>query len=119
MGYWALVGTIENWELALQKGVWGVSEKAKPLWQRVQPGDKVVFYAVKTGILGYGTVQQKFISNDPLWPREKQEGRALWPYRLTIKIEEKFEKPKPRPKNMFVAFAINKLTEQAFNEAIH
>lgn len=43
MGYWALVGSIENWELALQKGVWGVGEKTKPHWRRIQLGDKVVF----------------------------------------------------------------------------
>jgi len=31
-------------------------------------------------------------------------------------VEKVFEKPKPRPKNMLVAFAINKPSEEAFNE---
>jgi len=46
-------------------------------WERVQPGDMVVFYAVKSGVLGYGIVEEKFVSNEPLWPRERDEGKAL------------------------------------------
>jgi predicted RNA-binding protein len=43
--YWTLSGTLENWKVALEKGVWGVSERARGLWAKVQPGDIVVFYA--------------------------------------------------------------------------
>ena len=114
--YWTLSGTPENWRVALEKGVWGVSERARALWSKVQPGDIVVFYATGTGVIGYGTVEGKFESDEPLWPEEKAEGKVIWPYRLKIKAEKVFEKPKPRPKNMLVAFAINKLNEEAFRE---
>jgi len=114
--YWTLSGTLENWRVALEKGVWGVSERAKGLWAKVQPGDIAAFYAAGAGVIGYGTVEGKFESSEPLWPKEKEEGKVIWPYRLKIKVEKVFEKPKPRPKNMLVAFAINKLSEEVFNE---
>jgi len=113
---WTLTGSLENWRVALEKGVWGVGEKAKGLWNKVQPGDRVVFYAVKTGVIGYGVVEGKFVSEEPLWPREQQVGKILWPYRLKIRIEKVFKDPKPRPKGMLVAFAINKLNEELFRE---
>ena len=116
MACWTLSGTLENWMVAVEKGVWGVSEKAKALWEKVQPGDRVVFYAVKAGVIGYGVVEGKFVSQEPLWPRERQEGRVIWPYRLKIRVERVFEKPRPRPSGMLVAFAINKLSEEAYSE---
>jgi len=89
--YWTLSGTLENWMVALEKGVWGVGERAKGLWAKVQPGDIVAFYA---------TVEDKFESSEPLWPKEKEQSRAIWPYRIKIRVEKVFEKPKPRPKGM-------------------
>jgi predicted RNA-binding protein len=38
--------------VALEKGVWGVSEKARALWAKVQSGDIVVFYAKGAGVIG-------------------------------------------------------------------
>jgi predicted RNA-binding protein len=116
--YWVLSGTLENWRVALEKGVWGVGERARGLWARVQPGDIVVFYATRAGVLGYGVVEGKFEGSEPLWPREREEGKVVWPYRLKIRVEKVFDKPKPRPKNMLVAFAINKLDEKAFRELL-
>jgi predicted RNA-binding protein len=116
--YWTLSGTLENWKVALEKGVWGVSEKARGLWAKVQPGDVVAFYATGAGIIGYGVIEGKFESSEPLWPREKEEGKVIWPYRLKIKVEKVFEKPKPRPKGMLVAFAINKLRQEALKELL-
>jgi predicted RNA-binding protein len=116
--YWALSGTLENWMVALEKGVWGVSERARGLWAKVQPGDIVVFYATGAGVIGYGIVEGKFESGEPLWQKEREEGRVIWPYRLKIRVEKVFEKPKPRPKGMLVAFAINKLSEETFRELL-
>lgn len=31
MAYWTLSGTYENWKIGLEKGVWGIREKAKGL----------------------------------------------------------------------------------------
>jgi len=116
--YWTLSGRPESWRVALEKGVWGVSEKARGLWAKVQPGDIVAFYATGVGVIGYGVVESKFESDEPLWPEEREVGKVLWPYRLKIKVGKVFEKPRARPKNMLVAFAINKLGEETFRELL-
>jgi len=116
MAYWTLSETYENWKIGLEKGVWGVSEKAKGLWRKIQPGDKAVFYAVKTGIIGYGTILEKYVDDTPLWPQEKKQRKAIWPYRLKIKTEKTYTNPKPKPKNLLVAFAINKLPKELYEE---
>ncbi len=119
MPYWLLSGSPENWEVALEKKVWGVSERAKGLWNKVQLGDIVVFYATrKTGILGYGVVIDKYVDETPLWPEEKKAGKALWPYRIKIQIKKLYSQPKPKPKNQPAAFAINKMDEETFREII-
>ncbi|PLJ77129.1 MAG: hypothetical protein B7L53_07960 [Thermofilum sp. NZ13] len=116
VAYWVLSGSYENWQLGLRLGVWGVRERARPLWEKVQPGDTAVFYAVGRGVLGYGTVREKFESAEPLWPEELKAGAVIWPLRLRIQVAETFQPPKPRPKGMLVAFPINKLSEGVFRE---
>jgi hypothetical protein len=117
--YWTLSGTLENWKIALEKGVWGVSEKARALWAKVQPGDIVVFYATGAGVIGYGVRGGQVREQaNPCGPGKRRRGRPIWPYRLKIRVEKVFEKPKPRPKGMLVAFAINKLSEEAFRELL-
>ncbi|MEM0257918.1 MAG: EVE domain-containing protein [Thermofilum sp.] len=85
MAAWTLTGSLENWRVALEKGVWGVSERAKGLWNKVQPGDRVVFYAVKTGVIGYGTVEGKFMSEEPLWSKEEQKRNRKKKERTMVK----------------------------------
>jgi len=111
-----LTGSYENWQVGLRAGVWGVKERARPLWNKVQLGDTVVFYAVKRGVLGYGIVTEKFESAEPLWPEELKTRTVIWPLRLRIRVVAIFEPPKPRPKGMLVAFPINKLDEGVFKE---
>jgi predicted RNA-binding protein len=116
MNYWTLVGTLDNWMIGIERGVWGVRERARPLWGRVQPGDKVVFYAIKTGVLGYGTVEGKFESGELLWPEERERGEPIWPLRLKIRVEKVFREPKKKPAKMLVGFPINKLDPETFRE---
>ena len=116
MNYWALSGTLENRMIGIEKGVWGVRERARALWEKVQPGDKVVFYAVRTGVLGYGTVEGKFESKELLWPAEKERGEPIWPLRLKIRVERVFSTPRKKPEKMLVAFPINKLDPETFKE---
>jgi predicted RNA-binding protein len=116
--YWTLSGRPESWRVALEEGVWGASGNAKGLWARVQPGDIVVFYATGEGVIGYGVVEGKFEGDEPLWPEEREVGKVIWPYRLKFRVVEIFDRPRPRPKNMLVALAINKLEEETFRELL-
>uniref|UniRef100_A0A7C1GAI1 EVE domain-containing protein n=1 Tax=Thermofilum adornatum TaxID=1365176 RepID=A0A7C1GAI1_9CREN len=114
MNYWTLVGTFRNWMIGILYGIWGVSKKAKSIWNKIQPGDRVVFYAVKTGILGTGTVECKFESKELLFPEEREEGELKWPFRLKIRVEKVFEDSKERPGNMLVTLSINELDSETF-----
>jgi hypothetical protein len=120
MATWLFSGSPERWKIAFEESIWGISEGSKGWWDRVQPGDAVVFYATRiAGILGYGTITEKYIGDDPLWPLEKREDAVLWPYRFKLKVEKIFDKPKRRPSGVFAAFAINKLSEKKFKEIIN
>lgn len=112
MACWILSGTKENWDEGLKAGMWGVGENAKSVWKRVQPGDRVVFFVPQFGVLGCGTVKEKFVSKEVFWPDEKREGKVLWPYRLKIEVKKKFDRPRRRPREMPVSFAINKASSE-------
>jgi hypothetical protein len=84
----------------------------------VQPGDIVVFYATGEGVIGYGVVEGKFEGGEPLLPEEREVGKVIWPYRLKFRVVESFKRPRPRPKNLLVALAINKLEEETFRELL-
>lgn len=58
-------------------------------WGRLSKGDYVLFYATKpvSGIIGYGVVKTKFKQDKPLWPKEVNEGRVIWPYRFEFDVE--------------------------------
>jgi len=49
----------------------------------------LLFYATKPvgGVIGYGDVCTKFRQNQPLWPRELQESRVIWPLRFEFDVE--------------------------------
>jgi predicted RNA-binding protein len=85
--WWLVVGTPENWEIALaSKGIWGLrdSPRHKSIWERLQQGDRILFYATNPvgGAIGYATVGTKFKQNKPLWPEEVQKQSVIWPYRF-------------------------------------
>ena len=65
-----------------------MGERARGLWAKVQPGDIMVFYAIGKGVIGYGVVEGKFESGEHLRSRERKEGKAVWPYRLKIRVEK-------------------------------
>ncbi len=86
--YWLLVGSPEHWKRALERRLWGVSEKRKNLWERVSEGDGLIFYATRPvgGIIGIGQVVNKFEGKEPLWPDEIKEGRVIWRYRIGFEV---------------------------------
>ncbi len=82
--YWLLVGSLEHWEKALEERVWGVNEKRKYMWDKISAGDILFFYVTRPvkGVIGVGRVLEKFEGKEPLWPREVEEGRVIWKYRV-------------------------------------
>ena len=60
---------------------------------------------MRTGVLGYGTVEVKFESRE-----------LLWPLRLKIRVEKVFREPKRKPAKMLVGFPINKLDPETYEK---
>jgi len=88
--YWLVVGTPENWQTAFEHGnIWGLKETQRHLWERLQENDILLFYATSPvgGVIGYGAVRTKFRQNQPLWPKEIEEKKLIWPLRFEFDVE--------------------------------
>jgi len=88
--WWIAAGTPEHWQVAFDMGkIWGVTDKKFTQWKKLSSGDYVLFYATKpvSGVIGYGIVRTKFKQDKPLWPREEEEKRVIWPYRFEFDVE--------------------------------
>src|SRR5437870_3811498 len=87
--YWMAVGSVRNWNEAFRLGnIWGLEPKRLNLWERVEPGDMLLFYAMRpvAGVIGYGTIKTKFRQTQPLWPEEIAAGKVLWPLRFELDV---------------------------------
>ena len=83
------VGSVNNWNEAFRLGnIWGLEPKRQKLWDAVQPGDVLLFYAMRpvAGVIGYGTIKTKFRQTQPLWPEEIAKGAVIWPLRFEITV---------------------------------
>ena len=84
--HWLAVGPVKNWQIGIDRQVWGVPSSYEAMWRRVQEGDVLLFYATKPakGIVGYGIVKGKERQTSPIWPEEMEIGRSLWPLRFNL-----------------------------------
>lgn len=90
MNYWLVVGAVENWKEAFQKGnIWGLKERQKHFWNALQEGDEILFYVMRpvAGIIGFGIVKTKFRQTQPLWSEELDKNEVIWPLRFEFNVE--------------------------------
>ena len=88
--WWLIIGSPKNWETAFAHGnLWGFKENQRGLWEHMEKGDRLLFYAGHpvSGITGFGTLQSRFLQNIPLWPEEVSQGTVLWPLRVEFTVE--------------------------------
>lgn len=88
--YWMAVGSPSNWIEAFAKGnIWGLRQRQKRRWENLAENDIVLFYVTEpvAGIIGYGSVQTKFIQDQPLWFDEVKEGKVIWPLRFEFSAD--------------------------------
>lgn len=88
--YWLVVGTPEHWHVAFANGnIWGLQFSKKAWWERIGEGDGLVFYVTRPvgGAIGIGRVRTKFRQDKPLWPKEIQAKRVLWPLRFEFDVD--------------------------------
>jgi len=88
--YWMAVGSPSNWMEAFAKGnIWGLRQRQKHRWEKLAENDIVLFYVTESvaGIIGYGSVQTKFIQDQPLWFDEIKEEKVIWPLRFELNVD--------------------------------
>lgn len=88
--YWLVVGSLHNWRTAFeQKNIWGLKQRQRHLWERLNEGDVLLFYVTSpvSGIIGHGSVGAKFFQDRPLWPQEIKERKVIWPWRFEFNVE--------------------------------
>lgn len=94
---WLLSGNRENWKIALNKKLWGLSSKRKSVWQNIKQGDTLLFYVTQplSRIIGYAKVSKTFEGKDLIWPDEVQDNELKYPFRI------EFEPTSILPGNMW------------------
>jgi len=87
-GFFRFTGPPEHWLYALKYMTWGLEEKYKSSWERIEPGDIFFIHSTrnsyfpnaKSGIIGLGVIASNFqIKGDFRWLRELKERRNIWP----------------------------------------
>jgi hypothetical protein len=87
---WLVVGTPEHWQVAFENGnIWGLQQVKVRWWDRLSEGDGLIFYVTRPvgGAIGLGKVITKFRQDKPLWPREVEAQRVLWPLRFEFDVD--------------------------------
>lgn len=90
ISYWLVVGSPHNWKTAFaQKNIWGLKQTQRHLWERLNEKDVLLFYVTSpvSGMIGHGTVRTKFRQDKPLWPKEIEERKVIWPLRFEFNVE--------------------------------
>lgn len=90
-----LLLTEDNWQIIKSNNVYGSpeSQRFKPIYELVRPGDIVIFYVKKKGSKSLGgkfvgafrVASEWFREDKPLWPNEVKEGRVKYPWRVRLK----------------------------------
>ncbi|MBA7576200.1 hypothetical protein ES708_18039 [subsurface metagenome] len=96
-GFFRFTGPPEHWLTAVKYMTWGLEEKHKKPWAKIQPGD--IFFIHSTGhtsshfsnarpcIIGLGIVGASFTKKDNyLWLEEFNQNKNIWP--LLVPLSE-------------------------------
>lgn len=114
-----LVGEKPNWEVALEKNVWGFTERSKGLWNKSEIGEFLAFYvtAPTKKIIGFGQITGKFVSEKLLWKDEFRFKRPLWKYRIDFKpfyVVNNWEKGISVPTNLMLCSSRTVIDQKQF-----
>lgn len=94
-GFFRFTGPPEHWLTAVKYMTWGLEEKYRKGWERIQPGDVFFIHSThnsffsnaKSGIIGIGVVGSNFsIKNNHLWLYEHKHHINKWP--LLVPLSE-------------------------------
>ncbi len=88
---WLVIGIPKNWETAFSQPVpiWGLKPRYQAEFQAMNIGDFLWFYSTApvAGIIGVGTVKDKYIDNiNLIWDEELKRKEVIWPLRFRIHV---------------------------------
>src|SRR3989344_3029145 len=93
--FFRFTGPPEHWLTAIKFMTWGLEEKYKDRWEKIQPGDVFFIHSTqnsyfpnaRSGIIGLGVVGSNFsVKDNFLWLREQQDRQNTWP--LLVPLSE-------------------------------
>lgn len=99
MATWILTGSLENFQINVERGfdLIGFKERRRIQASQFEPGDQVVFYV--TGMQAFGGIalvtSEMFEDRSPIWPQGKKKHPEPYPWRveaepLTVLAEDGF-----------------------------
>ncbi len=99
MATWILTGSLENFQINVERGfdLIGFKERRRIQASQFEPGDQVVFYV--TGVQAFGGIalvtSEMFEDRSPIWPQGKKKHPEPYPWRveaepLTVLAEDGF-----------------------------
>jgi predicted RNA-binding protein len=83
---WILTGSLENFEINVERGfdVVGFKERRRRQAEEFEPGDEIVFYV--TGLQAFGGIARvrshMFEDRTPIWPQGKKRHPEDYPWRV-------------------------------------
>lgn len=84
--FWFCVTHEENWNIILEKGIWGVSQRNKNTIYKLKRGDMLVFYVIPKRICGiFEVVSEPFESHEEIFGWGEFGRKELFPYRVKVK----------------------------------
>ncbi len=97
MNYWICILNRENFNIVIQKQIWGVSERYKNYLTKVKVGDRLIFYITKESVFcGYSEVaSDAFINEEDIFMPIKTDIKQKFPFRIKIKPVILFEQMTP------------------------
>ena len=86
MATWILTGSLENFQINVERGfdLIGFKERRRIQASQFEPGDQVVFYV--TGVQAFGGIalvtSEMFEDRSPIWPQGKKKKPEAYPWRV-------------------------------------
>jgi len=91
--YWIIPITYDNWLVCHNELVYGFGKSLKDI---IKAGDVIIFYVMKSRcrypdyascfVDAYEVVTNWFREDKPLWPEEREVGKALYFYRVRLRL---------------------------------
>jgi len=86
-----VIGIVRNWETALAQPVpvWGLKPLYQSVFQALNIGDMLWFYATSPvkGVIGLGMIKDKYVDKmNLIWDEELKKKEVIWPLRFRIQV---------------------------------